>query len=89
MIRRTWFDHIIGLVAVFGGIAICAALIFVEIPPANENALIFAAGILLGWGSTVINNRYGSSKGSEDKTHILGERPTGEPDDPVSVTENE
>lgn len=55
------FRGIIGFVALGAGIASLILLFFVEIPPRNENALMLALGIIIGWGGTVVASEYGSS----------------------------
>jgi len=90
--RRTWFDHVVGLLPIAGGIGIVAALLRIEIPEGNEDTLIFALGLILGWGGTVINNRFSSSKGSEDKTAMLDDRTVtiDQPvDDPIPTKESD
>jgi hypothetical protein len=55
------FRAIIGFVALAAGIVGFIALFFVEVPAANNNALMFAMGIVFGWGSSIISSEYGSS----------------------------
>ena len=55
------FRAIVGFLALAAGIGGLAALFFVEIPARNENALLLALGIVLGWGSGVIASEYGAS----------------------------
>lgn len=55
------FRGIIGFLALATGIAGFAALFFIEIPARNENALMFALGVVFGWGSSVIASEYGAS----------------------------
>ena len=74
--RPHWFDAALGFICVGGGFAIVAALVFVGIPEGNRDAVVFAAGLVIGWGSTVVNNRFGSSKGSDRKTEALLAGPT-------------
>lgn len=70
------------------GAAICAALIWRDIPERNEAILNVALGFVLGWGGAAVNFYFGTSEGSAHKSDILDrvvERPTGQPDDPVHV----
>jgi len=55
------FRAVIGLLAVISGVFAAALLFFVEVPPRNENALMLVLGVLIGWGSSVINSEYGAS----------------------------
>lgn len=55
------FRAIIGFLALATGICGFAALFFIEIPARNENALMFALGVVFGWGSSVVASEYGAS----------------------------
>lgn len=59
--ERTGFRYTVGLIAVVGGLAGLIALYWVEIPAGNRDAVTLALGIILGWGSSVINGEWGSS----------------------------
>ena len=61
------------------------ALFRQEIPTANEQLLSYMLGQLSGFVAAIVAFDYGTSRGSEAKTDILAERPTGQPDDPVNV----
>lgn len=52
---------LVGFVALLGGILMAAALFFVPIPEGNREPLLLALGLVLGWGSTVVNYEFGSS----------------------------
>lgn len=52
---------IIGLVALAGGLVGFFALFVVPIPEGNREPLLLALGLVLGWGSTVVNYEFGSS----------------------------
>lgn len=56
-----WFRYTIGLLAMVAGLAGFIALFAVEIPPRNENALMFALGVIFGWGSAVVGSEFGTS----------------------------
>lgn len=56
------FRATIGLMAVVGSLAGFAALFVVAIPPGNRDALMFAMGVIFGWGSSVIGSEYGASQ---------------------------
>jgi hypothetical protein len=53
------------------GALFTGALVFAEIPEANERILGVVAGILLGWGGAVVQFYYGSSEGSKDKDETI------------------
>lgn len=55
------FRAVIGFLALGAGIGGFIALFFFEIPPRNENAIMFALGIVFGWGSAVISSEYGAT----------------------------
>ena len=55
------FRSVVGLLALAAGIAGFGALFWIEIPARNENALMFALGIVFGWGSAVIASEYGAT----------------------------
>ena len=60
-----------GLVAV-GFFVLIFALIKVEIPQANSDVLNLVVGALIGSFTTIVSYFFGSSKGSSDKTKMLG-----------------
>lgn len=55
------FEAFIGILALAAGILGFAALFWIEIPARNENALMFAMGIVFGWGSAVVASVYGAT----------------------------
>lgn len=55
------FRGIVGFLALGVGMFGFIALFFIEIPARNENALMFAMGVIFGWGSSVISSEYGAS----------------------------
>lgn len=57
----SFFRSVVGLLALVAGIGGFAALFWIEIPARNENALMFALGIVFGWGSAVIASEYGAT----------------------------
>ena len=87
-----FFSAAIGLLALGAGIAGFVALFWIEIPARNENALMFAMGIVFGWGSAVIASEYGATtvgrKVAESAVRNIerqNEGPSGTSDDPLSV----
>lgn len=55
------YRYTIGLIAVIGGLAGLAGLYVLEVPERNVEALLLALGIVLGWGSAVVQGEWGSS----------------------------
>ena len=55
------FRAAIGFLAIAGSLLAFGGLYFIEIPGRNENALMFAMGVIFGWGSSVFNSEYGAS----------------------------
>jgi drug/metabolite transporter (DMT)-like permease len=55
------FRAVLGYLAVVGGLAGLAGLYFVTVPEGNKEPLLLAIGLVLGWGSSVINSEYGAS----------------------------
>lgn len=93
---NSFFRAMVGLLALGAGIAGFVALFWIEIPARNENALMFAMGIVFGWGSAVIASEYGATttgrKVAEsairniERQNIAAESsPSGTPEDPLSV----
>lgn len=56
-----YFRPFIGVLCVLGSLLGFAGLYFVEIPGSNDKALMFAMGIVFGWGSMVVSSEYGST----------------------------
>lgn len=52
---------VIGLMALGGAMAGFFLLFYIEIPQRNENALLLALGVVLGWAGAVVGSEYGSS----------------------------
>jgi hypothetical protein len=59
--ERATFRYAIGGIAILGGLLGLAGLFFIAIPDGNQEALLLALGIILGWGATVIGYEFGSS----------------------------
>lgn len=90
------FRGVVGFLALGAGIAGFIALFWIEIPARNENALMFAMGIVFGWGSAVIASEYGATttgrkvaesaiRNIERQNIASDAAPTGTPEDPLSV----
>ena len=58
----------VSIVAIF---VITIMLNFVQIPIENRDMLFTGLGLMLGWGSTIINFYFGSSAGSKLKTEAM------------------
>lgn len=56
------FRGIIGFLCIGGSLAGFLLLYFVPLPEGNENSLIFAMGIVFGWGGLVVSSEYGASQ---------------------------
>lgn len=52
---------LIGFLSMAAGIIGFLALFFVPIPEGNREPLMLALGLVLGWGSAVVNYEFGSS----------------------------
>ena len=57
----TFFRPFLGLLCVFGSLAGFAALFYIKIPDENKDAMMFALGIVFGWGSNVVSSEYGAT----------------------------
>jgi hypothetical protein len=86
------FRASIGIIALTAGIVGFGALFWIEIPARNENALMFAMGIVFGWGSAVIASEYGATttgrKAAESAIRQIenqGSEPAGTDADPVKT----
>ena len=60
-----------GMVAL-GFFVLIILLVKVEIPEANSDVLNLVVGALIGSFTTIVSYFFGSSKGSSDKTKMLG-----------------
>lgn len=58
---RPIFRPLLGTVCVLGGLGGVFALYAFPIPGPNTEALLLALGIILGWGSAVVQSEYGAS----------------------------
>ena len=90
------FRWTIGFLCVLGSLLAFAGLYFIQIPKANEQALLLALGYLFGWGSAVVQSEYGSTatgrkvaeaavRNIERQDIATAATPAGTPDDPLSV----
>lgn len=68
--ERSTFRYGVGTIAILGGLVGLIALYWVEIPTGNRDAVTLALGIVLGWGSSVINGEWGSSPAGREMAKI-------------------
>lgn len=68
--ERHGFRYAVGMIAVVGGLFGLVALYWIEIPTGNRDAVTLALGIVLGWGSSVINGEWGSSPAGRKAAEI-------------------
>lgn len=57
--RTSKFRFFIGFIALSGGLGGLAGLYFVTLPTTNERPLLVALGVVLGWGSAVVQSEFG------------------------------
>lgn len=60
-LRRPVFRPLVGFICLVGGLAGLLGLYLVEVPEGNREPLLLALGLVLGWGSAVVQSEYGSS----------------------------
>lgn len=96
--ERSTFRYSVGMIAILGGLVGLIGLYFVEVPVGNRDAVVLALGIVLGWGSSVINGEWGSSPAGREMAKLGVEvgraavdtpnkvEVVNEPDKPVPVT---
>jgi uncharacterized RDD family membrane protein YckC len=59
--ERDVFKLVLASIALAAGMVGTGLLFFVPIPEGNREPLLLALGLVMGWGSTVINYEFGSS----------------------------
>ncbi len=69
------YMYVLGAVIVLAAFAFGGAMIRFEVPAGSKDAVMMAAGVLLALATSVVNYFFGSSKGSADKTALLGDKP--------------
>lgn len=67
---------ITGLVAMLAGIAGLAALFVVEVPQGNRDPLLVALGVILGWGSNVVQAEFGGSTSGKKLSDAMADNLT-------------
>lgn len=83
----------IGLIALAGAMVGFFLLFYIEIPARNENALLLALGVVLGWAGSVVSSEYGATttgrKVAESAIRKIERQdevhPAGTDDDPLKT----
>ena len=85
----------VGLLALGGAMTGFFLLFYIEIPQRNENALLLALGVVLGWAGAVVGSEYGATttgrKVAEsairkiERADIAADGPTGTASDPIQT----
>jgi hypothetical protein len=55
------FRYFLGVICIIGGLILVGGLFFVEVPAGNKEPLLLAIGLVLGWGSAVVQSEYGAT----------------------------
>jgi hypothetical protein len=71
---KDYFQYVLGGVIVAGFFILLYLLINNEVPEKNTDVLNLVIGALIGSFSTIVGYFYGSSKGSSEKTELLGKK---------------
>lgn len=86
----------IGLIALAGAMVGFFLLFYIEIPARNENALLLALGVVLGWAGSVVSSEYGATttgrkvaesaiRKIERQDEVHDAAPAGTDDDPLKT----
>ena len=70
--KTNWFQYLVGI---FGLILMgfCLyVLVYITVPEANRDFFVHYLGIIEGIALSIFNYQFGSSRGSKDKTNLLG-----------------
>jgi hypothetical protein len=62
--NRSLPRYIMGFTIVIASFAILCALMIFEIPRTNRDIIVASLALVLGWGATVVNYEFGSSRKS-------------------------
>lgn len=68
------YMYVLGAILVLGFITLLAILIFIPIPPTNNELLYLAIGSYLTFVGSVVGYFFGSSKSSSDKDKVISDR---------------
>jgi hypothetical protein len=89
--ERVAFRYVVGALAMLGGIGGLIGLYITEVPAGNRDALMLALGLVLGWGSSIVNGEWGSSPAGRQAAAVgvrlaeVAGPPTGTVDNPTIV----
>lgn len=70
--KRDWFQTIIGSAGIIMLGFVLYVLVYKHIPDDNRTLFVHFLGIIEGVALSIFNYYFGSSKGSKDKTNMLG-----------------
>lgn len=71
---REGFFYLVAAIIIFSAYYIMRKLFAGEMPANNHDAIMLAIGVILGWGTNVVNYFFGSSKGSAEKSESMAEK---------------
>ena len=83
--EKVVFRYMLGAGVVLFGFVGLLGLYLIEIPAGNRDAVVLALGLVLGWGSAVVNYEFGSSSAGRKAADAGIARATDTPQ-PVTVT---
>lgn len=76
---RNFFMWILAILIVMLTFVMIFLLFVKQVIPENKELVYTVFGIMLGWGTTIINYIWGSSKSSSDKTEMMNGTRNQEP----------
>ena len=71
MKTKETFMYVLGALIMLLCFTLFIAIVYKAVPAENEKLIYMAAGVVFGWGTSIVTYFYGSSKGSADKTEAL------------------
>lgn len=74
--RNSTFRFLVGLLALSAGIVGLVGLYVYPIPEGNREPLLVALGIVLGWGSNVVQAEFGGTTAGKKLTNALADKMT-------------
>jgi hypothetical protein len=84
-VSHVTFRTTIGVIVVVGGLAGLLTLYFVAVPTVNRDAIVLALGVVLGWGSSIVNGEWGSSPEGRRMAEISAAHVTASVGGPAQV----
>ena len=72
--KRDWFQIVVGTLGLLMLGFVLYVLVYRHLPEANRDLFIHFLGIIEGIAIAIFNYYFGSSKGSKDKTDIMGKK---------------